>query len=229
MSEALAAPAPRALRARPLSPCAGLAGVATLLACALAPSVARADYFDDVWHGAPVKVCPFFFGPGCRTSISLDLVVAYQPTTSDDNGHEEYTRVGVETALSHRVVGDLHLGPAVEFGSQDGQFMTGFHIVPKLRARYWAGGSPFSLDLSAGLYVGRAWLDTGDAGRNRLGLQMDTGLGVFGSLQLIGGFAVLTDPGGVYGLQTQTFIGVRASFLALAAGALFAIGSSGRR
>lgn len=218
MPEARTAPE-RRLRARAL-------GVACALAVVLPPSVARADHFDDVWYSRPVKICPFFFSAQCRTTLSLDLVAAYQPTESDDNGKETYARVAVEGAAGFQVYGDFHVGPAVEVGVQDGQFMTGFHVVPKVRARYWVGGSPFSIDLSAGVYAGNSWLDTGDAPRTRLGLQMDAGIGWFGSLQLLGGFAVVPNPGGVYGLQTQAFVGARVSFLALGAGALFALANA---
>lgn len=203
--------------------------LACLLAGVAAPGAARAGWPDDVLEGKPYSFCPLVFGPGCRSTLSLDLVAAYQPTESDDNGSEPYARVGVEAALSRRIDGDFHLGPAFEIGVQDGRFMTGFHTVPKVRARYWIAGSPVSLDLAAGFYAGRAWLDTGDAPRNRFGYQMDAGLGLFGTVHFIGGFAVLEDPSGVYGAQTQGFVGARFSFPALGLGALFGLSQAFKR
>lgn len=187
------------------------------LASLAAPALARADYFGDMWNGSSEKLCPLLFGAGCRTTLSADVVLAYQHTRSDDTGVEPYLRAGAELGLGQSVAPNFQIGPVIEFGSQDGRFMSGFHIVPKARARYWLGGSPVSVDAAIGGYYGRSWLDSGDAQRNRLGLQIDGGLGLLGSLHFVGGFAVLADPGGVYGLQTQAFVGARLSVLVLVA------------
>ena len=198
---------------------ARVAGLAAAVACSALSASARADSLgdalEDFWNGRPEKVCPLVFGSGCQHTLSADLVVAHQPTESADNGKETYLRSGVEVAYAHRIARDLHLGPTVEFGAQDGQFMTGFHIVPKLRARYWIAGSGFSLDLATGGYFGRSWLDTGTAPRNRLGIQLDGGLGIFGALHFVGGVALLGEPTGLYGEQKQVFVGARVSLLTL--------------
>ena len=211
-----------AFRAAP--PSRATAAIAASAIVSLAPSPdARADYLDNVWRGRPEKLCPLVFGPGCRTTLSADLVLAHQPTKSDDNGNEPYLRSSLELALAGLVAPDLHLGPTIEFGTQDGRFMTGFHIVPKVRARYWIGGSPLSIDLALGGYFGRAWLDTGDAPRNRVGVQMDAGLGLLGALHFVGGFAALGEPTGVYGGQVQGFVGARVSLLTLLAALAFGL------
>lgn len=221
MSEILSSP-----RRSPRVSSGRLARVVSVLcagACLAAPGTARADYFDDVWNGRPQSFCGVVFGTGCRYTMSADIVLAYQPTVSDDNGREDYSRPGLELAMAHRIAEDVHLGPTVEFGVQDGRFMTGFHIVPKARLRYWISGSPVSLDVSLGGYYGRAWFDTGEAGRNRAGFQMDAGLGLAGSIHFVGGFAVLADPAGLYGVQSQGFVGARVSFLTAGAAVLYVL------
>ncbi|MEZ4302937.1 MAG: hypothetical protein R3B70_48890 [Polyangiaceae bacterium] len=196
----------------------GLLAAAAICASA---GEARADYLADLWNGRSEPVCPFVFGPGCKHLIHVDVMLAHQPTMSDDNGNETYFRAGFDLGYGHLVATDLHLGPAIEFGAQDGEFMTGFHIVPKLRARYWIAGGPVSLDLATGGYLGRSWLDTGDAARNRLGLQVDAGIGLLGFAQFVGGFVVNGDAAGVYGAQSQAFIGARVSLLTLLIGAAY--------
>ncbi len=195
----------------------GVAAALTLTAFFAAPPSARADYLADMWNSKEEKVCPLLFGAGCKHTLSADLLVAHQPTQSDDNGKEEYVRYSFELAYSKLLLKDVHGGPVVEFGVQDGSFMTGFHIVPKLRGRYWLGGSPVSVDVALGPYFGRGWLDTGNAGRSRLGVQIDGGLGLLGTLHLVGGLVATGTPGAPYGSQLQAFVGVRVSLLALIA------------
>lgn len=222
MSASCPEPRERPSRLRGRGRLAVAAGAALTASLALAGE-ARADYVDNSLSGKPEKVCPLIFGSACKITISADLILAHQPTWSDDNGTETYFRSGVEAGFGALVAPDVHLGPSIEVGSQDGDFMSGFHVVPKLRARYWIASLPISLDLSVGAYFGRTWLDTSSAPRNRMGVQVDGGFGFLGSIHIVGGFAIVPDAGGLYGNQTQAFVGARLSFLSLLFAAAFSL------
>lgn len=110
----------------------------------------------------------------------------------------------------------FHWGPVVDVGFDVGRVTSGFSVSPKLRGRYWVGGSEYSLftlDGAIGPSFERATFNGGLATDNRAGAAADVGFLYHGVLGLFAGGFVLADPRGVAGREVRVVAGVRGTLV----------------
>lgn len=200
----------------------GLARVLAVVAaavCLFLPASARADWIGDLMKERDMPFCPIIYGPACRISLSVDFMAEYQVTRRGGVEVETGVRAGGELALLVRLGGsDVHLGGGVEVAGRGGDLTTGFHVAPRLRARFFPWHGPVALELGAGPLVQRTWLADGSgAGTNRFGLSSEASIGVLGFASFVMGADVAGNAQVVPGDEVNLFLGARLSILSLAA------------
>ncbi|NUP07721.1 MAG: hypothetical protein HOW73_16865 [Polyangiaceae bacterium] len=116
-----------------------------------------------------------------------------------------------------RAAPHLDLGGTLQVGFDLGRATSGFTLGPKVRLRYWTGGSAFILEASAGPVVEKFGFDGGTEAGFRIGGMTDFafgGSGVFGGWASIMGLA---DPTGEHGAEMRWLLGFRANIILPAA------------
>lgn len=188
--------------------------ITAVIACSSWARPASADWLGSLTGKSNERFCPFVYGPACETSMSIDVTLYYQQSRGPDNGNEDYFRPAIEAAVLRRIGrSPLHFGAGIEAGGQDGEFMTGYHVTPRARLRFFPGYGPVAIELASGPFFKRSWIDAGVAGRNFVGISHELSIGVLGFASLAGGVEILANPTGVFREETQLFIGARLSLL----------------
>lgn len=180
------------------------ASFASILLCVLGvlgclAGEARADWTNvrgrdltNPRHREPF--CLFFSGPSCTNSLSLDGIGAYQRAWNDKPVDKDYGRLAAEIGyMLHLGRSTMHAGVAFEGGGAFNDVDVGWHLIPKLRLRYWPGYSLVALEFSPGfVYESHARKVTGPT-VSRMGAHGEVGVSFWGVFTLYAGGEWLTE------------------------------------
>lgn len=171
--------------------------------------------------------CTFLSEPVCPLSLVAALGMGGGQSESNV-GLKDYGHFFLEAGLVVRTPGvrDLHIGPVVELAVEVNDIAVAWIASPRMRARYFAGGTAFILEGSFGPafqrfgYTGA--LETG----TRVGAVTDFSFGWRGIVGPFAQLGALHDVGGNDGTDLRWTAGIRANLLgwAYALGAGFSGG-----
>jgi hypothetical protein len=173
---------------------------------------ARADdWYRDLMSRRTQRFCPLVYGPACRISLHLDLAVAYQRGWVNQTTTEHVRFAGVVGLLGRLADSShLHLGGEVEVGGQAGDPVAAFHVVPRVRLRYFPGRSPVTLEVGLGPMYQRSDLEI-----HRLGGSAELSAGILGLFSVITGGELLQAVGASAGTEAHFYVGGRLSLLSI--------------
>lgn len=140
--------------------------------------------------------CMFFSGPSCVTSLSLDGVGAYQRSWSSFPVDKDYGRLAAEIGFLVKL-GRLstHAGLAFEAGGAVNDDDAGWHLIPKLRFRFWPGYSIVGIELSPGFVYEAHDRKNSEEHVERMGAHGELGVTFLGAFTLYAGGEWLTQRG----------------------------------
>lgn len=195
-----------------------------VLLAALAPLVvvapeARADDTPSLGE------CTFMAEASCPYSLIAELGLAGGQSHSY-LGTQGFFRAFADTGFvfQTRGVPDLHIGPVFELAIETHEVAYGWTASPHVRARYFAGGSPFVIEASVGPQYQRYVFHDGPESGTRVGVATDLTLGYAGIASAWAQLGALRDFGGPAMDEVRWAAGVRANLLGWAA----AIGALGK-
>ena len=182
---------------------AGCAAVALFPATAAASEELRVG---DVCLGLLISYAD------CPTTAHFDLGIAWQRSFSADDW-QTYARGFMEVGLlleTERGSG-LHVGPVAEIGFDLGEFMSGWHITPKLMGRLWIE-SIVTLEAAVGSTLARTELyDPGVATQVRVGAYASVAFTLHAVFGLFAATEQLFDPEVEVGRDHRFILGLRGS------------------
>ncbi len=158
--------------------------------------------------------CTFFSEPICPLSLVAELGMAGGQSQSNV-GLKDYGHFFADVGFLARTPGvrDLHIGPVFELAVEVNDIAVGWMASPRMRARYFAGGTEFILEGSFGPGFQRfAYTNALETG-TRVGAVTDFSFGWRG---IVGPFAqldALHDLGGNDGTDLRWMAGLRANLL----------------
>jgi len=164
--------------------------------------------------------CTLFPDPACRHSLVVELGVALGERRSNLPPLllvRSFLEVGFLTAV--RLPGQhLHLGPVFALAVETGPVSVAWVASPRVRARYFAGGTHFVIEHALGPQFQRfAYHDALETG-TRAGIAADISFGYGGIIGPLGELSALADLGGNDGVQLAYVAGLRFNVTALALG-----------
>lgn len=196
------------------------------LACiaALAPLVAIASPAHA--EEAPgLGDCTFMAEARCRYSMIAELGLGGGQTHSY-LGTRAFFHGFAEAGFLFQMRGapDLHIGPVFELAIETHEVAYGWTGSPRMRARYFAGGSAFVIEASVGPQYQRYVFHDGPESGTRVGVATDLTLGFSGIAAAWAQVGALRDFGGPAMDEVRWVAGVRANLLGWAA----AVGALGK-
>lgn len=148
--------------------------------------------------------CMFMSGPSCTHSLSLDGVGAYQRAFNSVPVDKDYGRLAAEIGYNvHLGRSATHAGIAFEAGGAFNDTDVGWHLIPKLRFRYWIAYSIVALEISPGFVYESHTKKLTEQTHNRMGPHGEIGFSFGGVFTLYGGGEWLTERDGT---QSANFI-----------------------
>ncbi len=158
--------------------------------------------------------CIFKPQPNCEITPHVELGMGWGESYGDVGwqwSYRGFVEVGVLSATDLST--DLHWGAVVDVGFDLGRVTDGWTVSPKVKTRYWLGGSPVNLDWAIGPTFERYQYPQGTDSGTRLGLTTDLSLGVYGIVNVYGSVGRLQDYGGYGDSEIRLLAGVRGTMV----------------
>lgn len=139
--------------------------------------------------------CLFFSGPSCTHSLSLDGVGAYQRSWNNVPVDKDYGRLAAEIGyMVHLGRSTMHAGLAFEAGGAFNDDDVGWHLIPKLRLRFWPAYSIVALEVSPGFVYESHTRKVLPGTEQRIGAHGELGVSFAGAFTLFAGGEWLVEP-----------------------------------
>ncbi len=160
--------------------------------------------------------CMLFPVPECDDTLVVELGMGGGESANNVGVHSLF-RAFVELGYLMPVTSDLHIGPTFELSVSTHEIAVDWQAGPRVRARWFVGGTLFVMEHALGLEFQRfSYHDALESG-TRVGAVTDFGFGYGGIAGPFLQLSALGDPAGESGADLRWVAGVRANLVGWAA------------